>query len=127
MFFTALFDENILTYSEEPCKLLLFMYRYIRRKPKQANITENGVRRIFATSAGDLPDSVKKYVLTIKKQLPIIVRKLTDCILTMWQNPGGEHHRPGNQAETEQYARRPSDPYFIPFHETSQSGGNDRE
>ena len=34
MFFTALFDENILTYSEEPCKLLLFMYRYIRRKPK---------------------------------------------------------------------------------------------
>ena len=34
-------------------------------------------------------------------------------------NPGGEHNRRGNQAETEQYARRPSDPYFIPFHETS--------
>ena len=93
----------------------------------QANITENGVKRIFATSAGDLPDSAKKYVLTIKKQFPIIVRKLTDSILTIWQNPGGERNRRGNQAETEQYARRPSDPYFIPFHETSQSSGNDRE
>ena len=78
----------------------------------QANITENGVKRIFATSAGDLPDSAKKYVLTIKKQFPIIVRKLTDSILTIWQNPGGERNRRGNQAETEQYARRPSDPYL---------------
>ena len=56
-----------------------------------------------------------------------MVRKLTDSILTIWQNPGGEYNRRGNQAETEQYARRPSDPYFIPFHETSQSNGNDRE
>ena len=56
-----------------------------------------------------------------------MVRKLTDSILTIWQNPGGEYNRRGNQAEAEQYARRPSDPYFIPFHEAAQSNGNDKE